>query len=359
MKVALLGDIGLFGRYAVENNESIFKYFSKVAKYLGQFDYVVGNLELPFLAEGNAIGAKSAYLKSSPKNIELLKYLNINVVTLANNHIYDYGKKGLDSTTSLLDSHDIKYFGVNDKDLLLSDAKIALHGYCCYSTNPYGLNKGVNKLNVAAVDEKLAQYSQQGYLNIISVHAGLEHVNFPAYHDVMMARQLSNTCPYIYYGHHPHVLQGIEKHNDSLLAYSLGNFCFDDVYTDKSAHPLVKQNENNKTSSIVVLDIVDGKLISHDVVSLYMAEDEMKVGSLDIKSILKNYTDFLQADRTSYVQERNKLLTTYIDGRKSMRDFQWYIKRLNYRSVIILLRAKYNAWLHKRNVLNYLNLNDD
>ena len=31
MKVALLGDIGLFGRYAVENNESIFKYFSKVA----------------------------------------------------------------------------------------------------------------------------------------------------------------------------------------------------------------------------------------------------------------------------------------------------------------------------------------
>ena len=132
MKVALLGDIGLFGRYAVENNESIFKYFSKVAKYLEQFDYVVGNLELPFLAEGNAIGAKSAYLKSSPKNIELLKYLNINVVTLANNHIYDYGKKGLDSTTSLLDSHDIKYFGVNDKDLLLSDAKIALHGYCCY-----------------------------------------------------------------------------------------------------------------------------------------------------------------------------------------------------------------------------------
>jgi poly-gamma-glutamate synthesis protein (capsule biosynthesis protein) len=187
------------------------------------------------------------------------------------------------------------------------------------------------------------------------VHAGLEHVNFPAYHDVQMARQLSQTCPYIYYGHHPHVLQGIEQHNDSLLAYSLGNFCFDDVYTDKSVHPLVKQSENNKTSSIVELEIVDGKLISHDVISLYMAEDEMKVDSLDIKSTLKKYTEFLNVDKNLYQQERNKLLSAYIDGRKSMRNFQWYMKRLNYRSAIILLRAKYNAWQHKRNVLNHLN----
>lgn len=355
MKVALLGDIGLFGRFALENNPTAFEYFSKVAKYLAQFDYVVGNLELPFLAEGNAIGSKSAYLKSSPKNVELLKYLHINVVTLANNHIYDYGKKGLESTVALLDSHGIKYFGVKDTDLLLDDAKIALHGYCCYSTNPYGLNKGINKLNVAAVDDKLAQYAEQGYLNIISVHAGLEHVNFPAYHDIQMARQLSHTCPYIYYGHHPHVLQGIEQHNDSLLAYSLGNFCFDDVYTNKSTKPLVQQSENNKTSSIVELEIIDGKLISHDVVSLYMADDEMKVGSLDIKATLQKYSEFLHTDKKHYLAERNKLLAAYVDGRKSMRDFQWYIQRLNYRSVIIILRAKYNAWQHKRNVLNHLN----
>ncbi len=359
MKVALLGDIGLFGRYALENNTSAYEYFSKISEYLEKFDYVVGNLELPFLAEGNAIGAKSAYLKSAPGNIELLKYLHINVVTLANNHIYDYGKKGVDATISLLECHNIKHFGVNDKDLLLDDVKIALHGYCCYSTNPYGLNKGVNKLNVAAVEKKLARYSQQGYLNIISVHAGLEHVNFPAYHDVQMARQLTDTCPYVYYGHHPHVLQGIEQHNDSLLAYSLGNFCFDDVYTDKSAQPLVKQSENNKTSSIVELEIIDGMLISHDVVSIYMADDEMKVASLDIKSVLKNYTEFLNTDKKRYIEERNKLLASYIDGRKSMRDFQWYVKRLNYRSVIILLRAKYNAWQHKRNVLNYLNSSND
>ena len=40
--------------------------------------------------------------------------------------------------------------------------------------------------------------------------------------------------------HHPHVAQGIEMHKSSLIAYSLGNFCFDDVYTSVSKAPLVK-----------------------------------------------------------------------------------------------------------------------
>ena len=148
MKIALVGDIGFFGRYSIENNVDVFDYFHEASEYLSQFDYVVGNLELPFLKDGKSIGAKSAYLKSDPRNIALLEYLNINIVTLANNHIFDFGQQGVESTIELLERHNIKHFGLNHKALTLDDAKIALHGYCCYSTNPYGLDVGVNKLNI-------------------------------------------------------------------------------------------------------------------------------------------------------------------------------------------------------------------
>lgn len=359
MKIVLVGDIGLFGRYSIENNPDVFDYFSEASEYLSQFDYVIGNLELPFLKSGQAIGAKSAYLKSDPKNIALLEYLNINIVTLANNHIYDFGHPGVESTINLLERHNIKHFGLNNKALMLEDAKIALHGYCCYSTNPYGLDAGVNKLNIATITKNLTNYHQKGYLNIVSIHAGLEHVNYPAYHDIQMARQFSKTCPYVYYGHHPHVLQGIEKVNNSLHAYSLGNFCFDDVYTNKSSQPLVKQNVNNKSSAILELEVVNGKLIEHKVTDLFMAKDRLGIGTQNIELKLQQYTDFLSTNEAEYCQHRNTLLTKYIEGRKSMRDLKWYLKRLNYRSAIILMRAKYNAWQHKKNVLEQINARSD
>lgn len=359
MKIALIGDIGFFGKYSKEGNSNILDYFASAAKYLSNFDYVIGNLELPLLAEGEAIGAKSASLKSAPQNVELLKYLNINVVTLANNHIFDYGTKGLDSTVALLDDNGIKHFGLHGQDLLLEDINLALHGYCCFSTNPYGLNGHVNKLNIKDVTEKMLHFSEQGYLNLVSVHAGLEHVNYPARHDIEMARQFSEVSEYIYYGHHPHVLQGIESVNNSVLAYSLGNFCFDDVYTSKSTTPLITQNDNNKTSAILELTIKDGKVVDYTTTSIYMAEDSLEIGSLDLEPILGAYSSALMTEKEKYTKFRSGLFADYVSKRKSLRDFNWYIKRLNFNSAIMIAKSKYNHWQHKRNVIRLLHGNSD
>jgi poly-gamma-glutamate synthesis protein (capsule biosynthesis protein) len=84
-----------------------------------------------------------------------------------------------------------------------------------------------------------------------------------------MARKLSNVAPFVLYGHHPHVLQGVEEAKDSLFAYSLGNFCFDDVYTNKSSEPLVKMTNNNKESAILSLEYKDSKLIRHEMIPIF------------------------------------------------------------------------------------------
>ena len=94
MKIALLGDIALFGRASLSQNQKAELYFHSVAQCLERFDYVVANLESPFSSSHKKYGAKSAFLYSEPENIEILKQLHLNAVTIANNHMFDYGKEG-------------------------------------------------------------------------------------------------------------------------------------------------------------------------------------------------------------------------------------------------------------------------
>lgn len=357
-KVALVGDIGFFGKYSIANNQDVRRQFAEMAEYLQGFDYVIGNLEVPFVTGIDPKGAKSAHVQSDPRNAELLSYLNFTHVCLANNHVYDFGQAGIDMTLERLETLGIEHFGLNDKACAIEDARIALHGYCCYTTNPYGLKQGVNTWSIPHVQSTMKTFHEQGYLNIVGVHAGLEHVNFPAYHDVKMARQLSQTAPYVYYGHHPHVLQGIEEHQGSLLAYSLGNFCFDDVYTSKSPLPLVKQSDNNKTSAILELEVENGRLLGHRVTGFFADELGLTLHHENVQEKVAEYTAYLQTPEAEYTAHRNALLSDYIAGRKQMRDLNWYLKRLNFNSVIMLARAKYNARQHAKNVLCHLDATD-
>lgn len=250
MKIALLGDIAFYGKYSTANR-NIYEYFSDVANILKEFDHVIGNLETPLIKSNfSPYGSKSAHIFSEEENVQLLKYLNIDIVNLANNHIFDYGILGYVNTKRILDANNISYFGIDNKQLKIEgyDSKIALCGYCCYSTNSLGYYDkkkqiGVNILDAFSVEEALIENYNQGYMNITSFHVGQEHINYPNYDHIEMARKLAQKVPYVYYGHHPHVIQGIEEIENSLLAYSLGNFCFDDVYTSKSYKPLIKQQK--------------------------------------------------------------------------------------------------------------------
>lgn len=109
----------------------------------------------------------------------------IKAVSLAINHIFDFGVSGIDETINLLDSNNIDWFGIRNKDLLLKECKLALHGYCSYNTNAIGLRSplletGVEPLIYSNVVQKFKNYVDEGYLNIVSVHSGLEHVNLPS-----------------------------------------------------------------------------------------------------------------------------------------------------------------------------------
>lgn len=356
MKIAFLGDVILAEKFCLKQNQDLFNYFRDVSQLLSKYDYVVANLETPFVTNQKPYGPKSAHIKSDPKNTELLKFLNINIVTLANNHIYDYGKESYELTKKLLNDNDIQYFGVENLQVYIekNKTKVAFHGYCCYSTNPFGLDKGVNVLDIDIVEKQLINNHKNGYFNIVGIHCGQEHVHTPSYDHVLMARRFSKVCPYLFYGHHPHVIQSIEEHQQSLIAYSLGNFCIDKVYTKKSERPIFVPSEYNKRSFILEVELDDNKIISYNTIPIYIGEESIEIGKEDILNNIQSYSKELEKDETVYQKERQEKISAYINSRKEMRDFNWYLKRLNIGSVKHIINTRNNSKLYKKHITKKL-----
>ncbi len=363
MRIALLGDIALFGKMSVKENPNITDCFSDIADYLKDFDYVVGNLETPFSLAKKTIGAKSAYICSDIENVETLKQLHINAVCLANNHMFDFGEEGYETTKRILGQSGIDYFGAEGKGLYLEKdgCKIAFSGFCCYSSNPLCCvpngEYGVNAYNLEQVFQVIKKNTSQGFFNIIAVHAGLEHVNYSSIEHIRAARYLSEVCPYVYYGHHPHVIQGIEEYKGSLIAHSLGNFCFDDVYTKASgATPLITLTENNRTGIILELTIEQNKIKGWREQVIYISKDG-KIRLQDNDEILEEYNNALincEKDEKAYTAKRNEILDKRISERKAMRNVQWYLKRLRPKYVKLLLDNRRNVRSYNENVKKYV-----
>lgn len=361
MKLALLGDIALFGNLSLRNNNKAKEYFKEVESYLSTVDLVVGNLESPFSEKKKPHGAKSAYICTDPVNIDILKYLHLKIVNLANNHTYDYGKEGLQVTKQVLLANGIDYFGVDGKDVLFEndDCKLAFTGYCCYSSGPYGCVKygrpGINEFDLGVAQENVKKYKNGGGINVVSVHSGIEHVNYPSLDTIKAAKLLSSQGTIIYYGHHPHVVQGIEKIQGSLIAYSLGNFCFDDVYTLSSSEPSVRLTENNRSSFILEICIEKNAIVSYRVIPVYIGKDRLVLGKGATEEIIKSYTDIIYSmNETDYSAFRNSMIHSYSEERKARRGIMWYVKRLRPRYLVRIMNIKIRSKKYKDKVRKYL-----
>ena len=137
MRIALLGDVALTGDYDVSISDSVFLLIQNIRNIIENCDYVICNLESPLMQQTKTQMCKGVYLRSDPQNVEVLRYLGITHVTLANNHVFDYGKKAAQETIKLLEENNIGYCGLCGDPLFLSkgEDKVLVDGFCCYSAN--------------------------------------------------------------------------------------------------------------------------------------------------------------------------------------------------------------------------------
>lgn len=234
--ISAVGDISFEGSMAERPDIGI---FSNVRRYIQPCDFFTANLENPLTTRGKRAAGKCT-LRGDPGWAAVLKEAGINLVSLANNHMMDYGPEGLIETMYALDAAGIKHVGagMNQQEacaplcimvkgrniifLARSAVMVASPSYAGPST------PGVAYLDVDELKHSIARSRKSADLVMVFLHWGVEEYEYPTPAQTDLARQIIFAGADVIIGHHPHVLQGMHRIQNKLVAYSLGNFLFDD-----------------------------------------------------------------------------------------------------------------------------------
>jgi poly-gamma-glutamate synthesis protein (capsule biosynthesis protein) len=197
------------------------------------------NLECPIIKDGIPEGGK-INLKVKENYLEDIFGDNLYCVNIGNNHILDYGKQGLDSTLIELSKLKTHIFGLNrTRDDLYNplivdynSIRIAFISVVCMSTSPLlQLDDGLS-LSVLDTDEILKKVSgirASVQRIVVYIHWGTEESSYPEIKEILAARKLIDGGVDIVIGSHAHAPQPIERYNNGIIAYNLGNFIMPDL----------------------------------------------------------------------------------------------------------------------------------
>jgi poly-gamma-glutamate synthesis protein (capsule biosynthesis protein) len=251
--LAFAGDV-MFGRFVTKGFRPIpaerRDLFGKVASVLDS-DFTMVNLETPILRKPPRMSPYGSRMRfvATPARVASLKAAHIDGVTLANNHAYDMHHAGLLETPAILDELGIRYVGASRFEQPLFRAEtVEVKGWrIAYIAATTQRNSGQkvgegelpfadwNKIRAALVPV-ITEARADHDLVIVFLHWGTEYADAPDSWQVRAAHAFVDAGADAVIGSHPHVLQGMERYNGALIAYSLGNFLFDNLYGRKRLH---------------------------------------------------------------------------------------------------------------------------
>ncbi len=249
VSIAAVGDI-MLGEVTPQYMEQygVNYPFDSTRQILAEADLTMGNLEAAFSNTGTRFDKKFTF-KVPPKYAPSLLHAGIDVVTLANNHILDFGMEALKNTISTLDSLGIAHCGAGAtyaeaiKPALLerNGYRIAVLGYSLTFPEEFWANRqqgGTVFPHEHLLKKSIQQCDTLADITIVTFHWGAELANYPKDYQKQIAHKSIDYGADLVIGHHPHVLQGLEIYNNRLIAYSLGNFTFSS-YSRKTTESII------------------------------------------------------------------------------------------------------------------------
>lgn len=241
-----------------------------IAKHLRSADITFGNLESPISTGGEPLPGKGIWFRADPQVTDGLLEAGFDVVSVANNHILDFQEPALLDTLNTLKSFGLKPVGGGNnleeaRSPVFMEAhgvKVAFLGYSDMAdifwsqTKPRCLratedSPGVAPLEEEMIVEDIGIAKQEADVVIVSMHWGEEYADLPSQEQRELAYNLVDAGANVLVGHHPHTLQGFEVYKGGIIAYSLGNFVFDQDWADYTQEGILL--ELNLVSSECVL----------------------------------------------------------------------------------------------------------
>lgn len=246
IKIDLVGDINLADDWytmdAATQRGGVSDCISENAQSeLASADISVVNNEFVYEDGETPLAGKTYTFGAATENVRLLKIFSADLVTLANNHVYDYGEEGLISTLDTLDGAEIPYVGAGRnfeeasaiKYFVVKGKKIAfvsateIEKFAKYTKEATENSPGVIKtIDTSLFCGVIAEAKANADYVIACVHWGIEGKNDFEAEQRRMAEDYVKAGADVVIGGHPHRLQGVEFIEDTPVAYSLGNFWF-------------------------------------------------------------------------------------------------------------------------------------
>ncbi len=246
LSLSFAGDVLLDRSVAnVISNKGANFILSDVKPILSGADISMINLECPISTRGTKAKDKQYTFRAKPGSVDVLKSAGIDIVTLANNHVLDFGKDAMLDTFTYLDKAGIKYVGAGHD---IDKASMAKY----YNVNGFNVAilgsshvipvvewaAGKNKPGVATTYNptrllsEISSAKKKSDIVVVYVHWGTERNTKPDTYQRNLANKYIDSGADLVIGSHPHVLQGFEYYKGKLIAYSLGNFVFTNVKND-------------------------------------------------------------------------------------------------------------------------------
>lgn len=216
--------------------------WGNILPVLASADLRILNLECPLTRSAKAIDKTGPNLKAHPDTIRALKHASLDVVTLANNHIYDYGQDGLKETLDVCSKNGIATVGagldaqkasaplfLNVGGLTLAIVNCSENEWC----NAHDSRAGANPYDLIDLSRQIRHARDNADIVLLIIHGGHEHYHYPSPRMVREYRFLAEQGASAVIGHHTHCISGFEVHKGVPIFYSLGNLLFD---SDTSFH---------------------------------------------------------------------------------------------------------------------------
>lgn len=330
IKIFIAGDFCPVGRNEQKFIDKDFAAVESIKSIIAQCDYAVVNLEAPLTETEDKIRKSGPNIKASPKTVEALKFLDVDLVTLANNHMLDSDEKGVLDTIKVCEENGIQTVGAGTNLSLarkahytkIKDRKIAILNFAenefCAATEKAA---GANPINDITNFHDIRNAKSESDLVIVIVHGGREHYQLPTPKQRERFRFYAEAGADLVVGHHTHCLSGYEIYKDTPIFYSLGNFIFD--YKKK-------YQKGKWTEGYAVLFSIDEQ-ISFELVPFKQGREE------NPNLVLLNKTE--EESFYSKIEELNKIITN-----DQLFSIEWekYLKseELNY-STMLTIQNKY------------------
>lgn len=212
----------------------------EILEITNQSDIFYLNHEYCISDRGEPLEGKYYTFRANPERMELLKQMGTDIVSLSNNHVFDYGKDALLDTTDLLDKAGIPYVGggrnIEEAKrpiyFIVNGIKIGFVGASNGEKNKYTPQATeeepgiLRAYDTTEFNQVILEASKECDYLIAYIHWGTEDTNYYNADQERWGREFLSSGADIVIGGHPHVLQGMEYVDGKPIVYSLGDFWF-------------------------------------------------------------------------------------------------------------------------------------